>query len=311
MSSRRKHNVATVSTKLQAQQHHSKCHPEHNCSDCALCGQAITAVTHFGAWGTAEKLFITKHLGKELPPNSCICRAHHIEAKRHSSQDEYTPKWKKIAQPVECVLVCSYPQCSVTAHDARLIEPSFQSPAVIKLALNISSSQDHLILCPKHYVEAHRKLASPQCCASCGMKPKRGTQFIRHCPDPETINLVLLENTGSSHKLAENDKICLDIYKSHVAMLKSLGEVLTPNELLEKDISTWEHELIQASKMSLLTRAILSTVVYVAKELLPQHALLLPHVSAVFREVYQLSETSPSEDILLEVREGTIKFTAQ
>ena len=63
--------------------------------------------------------------------------------------------------------------------------------------------------------------------------------------------------------------------------------------------------------MSQLTRAILSTVVYVAKELLPQHALLLPHVSAVFRKVYQPPETSTSEDLLLEVGEGTIKFTAQ
>ena len=102
------------------------------------------------------------------------------------------------------------------------------------------------------------------------MKPKRGTQFTRYSLDPETINLVLLENTGSSRKLTGNDKICLDYYKSHVAILKSLGEVLTPNELLEKGISTWEHELTQASNMSQLTRATLSTVVYVAKELLPQ-----------------------------------------
>ena len=63
--------------------------------------------------------------------------------------------------------------------------------------------------------------------------------------------------------------------------------------------------------MSSLTRTILSTVVYVAKELLPQHVLLLPHVSALFLEVYQLSETSPPEVILQEVGEGTIKFTEQ
>ena len=100
----------------------------------------------------------------------------------------------------------------------------------------------------------------------------------------------------SFRKLAGNDKICLDCYKSHVATLKSLGEVLKQNELLEKDVSTWEHELMQVlSDMSQLTRATLSTVVYVAKKLLPQHALLLPHVSIIFREVYQCSETSPSE----------------
>ena len=31
----------------------------------------------------------------------------------------------------------------------------------------------------------------------------------------------------------------------------------------------------------------------------------------LFREVYQPAETSPSEDVLLDVGEGTIKFTAQ
>ena len=154
-----------------------------------MCGHAITAVAHFGAWGATEKLLVVNHLRKELPPSSCTCKAHHIEAKRHSSQDEYTPKWKKIAQPVKSILGCSYPQCSVTtnANDARLIEPSFQSPAVLKPALNISLSLDHLVLCSQHYAEAQRKLASPQYCASCGMKPKRGAQFTRHCPDPETI----------------------------------------------------------------------------------------------------------------------------
>ena len=302
MTSRRKQNIAAVSTKLRIQDHHhSKYHPNRNCSDCALCGHAITTVTHFGAWGTAEKQFVIKHLGKELPPSSCICKAHHTEAKRHCSKDKYTPKWKKVTQPAECILVCSYPQCSATTPDARLIEPSFESPESIKLALNINP--DHLVLCPKYYTEVHKKFTSPQCCASCGMKPKKGTQFTRHCPDPEAINLILLENMGSSQKLTDNDKICLDCYKSHIATLNSLGEVLTPNELLESDISTWEHELSQTNT-SQLTRATLTTVVYVAKELLPQHALLLPHVSAVFREAYQFSESS-------EVGEGTIKFTSQ
>ena len=104
---------------------------------------------------------------------------------------------KKIAQPVECLLVCSYPRCSVTSNDAQLMEPSPQSPAV---ALNISSSLYHLVLCTKH-AEAHRKLASPQCCTSFGPRGEH-MQFTRHCPDPEQIDLVLLENISNSRKLA-------------------------------------------------------------------------------------------------------------
>ena len=48
MSSRRKCNVATESTKLQAQQHHSK-YIQNVIAPTALCGQVITTVTHFGA----------------------------------------------------------------------------------------------------------------------------------------------------------------------------------------------------------------------------------------------------------------------
>ena len=32
----------------------------------------------------APEQFVEKHLGKELAPSSCICKARHMEAKRHS-----------------------------------------------------------------------------------------------------------------------------------------------------------------------------------------------------------------------------------
>ena len=167
------------------------------------------------------------HSGKELHPSSCICKAHHIEAKRHSSQDEYIPKWKKIAQSPECVLVCSYPQCSVTANDAPLIKPSFQSTAVIQLALNMSSSLDHIVLC-----RGTQKTSIPTVLYKLWDETQEGN----------TVHQIekqfgAIRNIGSSHKLARNYKICFDCFKSNVATLKSLGEVLTPNELLEKIFS--------------------------------------------------------------------------
>ena len=73
----------------------SRYHDDHTCTDCVLCGQPINSVTHFEFWGRPEKNFVTTHLGKEIPLNSCICRSHLLEAKRHSSDDSYVPKWKK------------------------------------------------------------------------------------------------------------------------------------------------------------------------------------------------------------------------
>ena len=299
----RKSRVPTSNKQL-----HSNYHPQRSCSDCALCGQEITSVTHYEAWSTSEKRFVTEHLGKELPPSSCICKAHHTEAKRHCSNIGYVPKWKKRTQPVGNVQVCAYPQCFTTNTDQRLIVPSFDSLDNIRMALNIDGdSLECLVLCPRHYTQLHKELSCPQCCASCGMKPKKGTHFTRHCPDVQTINLLLFENTGCDQRLTETDQICLTCYKSHLAALKSRSEVITSNELLESQISTWEHELSNNTNMSQLTKAILTTVVYVAKQLLPQHALLLPQASIVFLEEYQ---SSLSEDVHLEVGEGMIRFTS-
>ena len=272
-----------------------------------MCGHEITSVSHYEAWSTHEKHFLAKHLGKELPPRSCICKAHYIEAKRHCSHTGYIPKWKKQTQPVKNVLVCAHPQCFTANTDERLIVPSFDSLDNIKRALNIEDSSEHLVLCPRHYTQLHRELSCAQCCASCGMKPKRGTYFTRHCRDIQTINLLLFENTGCDQRLTETDQICLTCYKSHLAVLKSRSEVITSNELLETQISTWEHELWDDTNMTQLTKAILTTVVYVAKQLLPQHALLLPQASMVFLQEYQ---SATSDDVHLEVGEGMIKFTS-
>ena len=85
---------------------------------------------------------------------------------------------------------------------------------------------------------------------------------------------------------------------------------MVPNELLEGDIAKWEHQLSQTG-ISQLTKAILTTVLYVAKEILPQNAVLLPEASDVFIEAFLLPGASSSADLHLDLEEGTIKFTSQ
>ena len=247
MNSKRKQKTATSHTKF-----YSKYHRGRKCSDCALCGQAVTNVTHFETWGGAEQNFVLKHSpGKELTSSSCICKAHYVEAKRYCTQNGYVPKWKKGTEPVgrvEKSLVCSHPHCSTTSAEARLIVPHFDSPENIKLALGIMEDNLlELVLCPRHYTEVHKQLMYPQPCASCGLKPKKGTRFVRYCPDTTAINQILFENTGSTQRLQNSDQICSSCYKSHVVVLKSLGDVMVPNELLEDDTARWEHQLSQTS----------------------------------------------------------------
>lgn len=126
--------------------------------------------------------------------------------------------------------------------------PHFDSPENIKLALGIMEDNLlELVLCPRHYTEVHKQLMYPQPCASCGLKPKKGTRFVRYCPDTTAINQILFENTGSTQRLQNSDQICSSCYKSHVVVLKSLGDVMVPNELLEDDTARWEHQLSQTS----------------------------------------------------------------
>ena len=306
MSSRRKQTTLRTNKRR-----YSKYHPNEACTECALCGRTITAASHFDGWSTLEKRFLTKHLGMELLPSTCICKSHHTEAKRHCSQPNYIPKWKQGVKSDERVLACSHPQCSTTATDDHLIVPAFTSMDTMKVALSIDTDRpEQLLLCPKHYTQLHKELACPKSCGNCGMKPKRGAQFTRHCPDTKTINLLLFENTGSDRCLTDSDILCLNCYKSHLAILSSIGETMTPNELLESEITTWEHQLSHTTNMTQLTKATLTTVVHVAKVILSQHALLLPQASDVFLETYQGSGASVSDDIHLEVGEGIIKYTS-
>ena len=106
---------------------------------------------------------------------------------------------------VEKSLVCSHPNCSTTSAEARLIVPHFDSPGNIKLVLGITEDNLlELVLCPRHYTEVHKQLMYPQPCASCGLKPKKGTRFVRYCPDTTAINQTLYENTGSTLRIRLN-----------------------------------------------------------------------------------------------------------
>ena len=50
-------------------------------------------------------------------------------------------------------------------------------------------------------------------CASCGTKQKGSTIINRRCPEPDTINSYLQENSAGDHKVTSDDYICLTCYK--------------------------------------------------------------------------------------------------
>ena len=61
---------------------------------CILCRKSSQNIMHYCTWGENEKHFIKKHYEQNPNPDSCICKAHLIEARRMWAIADYTPKWK-------------------------------------------------------------------------------------------------------------------------------------------------------------------------------------------------------------------------
>ena len=53
-------------------------------------------MSHYIAFGDSERDFIKRHTKLDLAPESCICKAHQIDAKRMWDDPQYVPKWKTL-----------------------------------------------------------------------------------------------------------------------------------------------------------------------------------------------------------------------
>ena len=97
-------------------------HPSRSCGPCHICGKHQH---HFEALDVEKKQFLQRYISN-IPDDSCICRAHKLEAKRHLDDLEYVPTWKKITTCTRTSnsLKCTYPKCTETSLTGRVIVPS-------------------------------------------------------------------------------------------------------------------------------------------------------------------------------------------
>ena len=165
-------------------------HSDRPCTPCILCGRSEAYFTHFASWNVSEKAFLIRHYEKEVLPDSCICRADHLEVKRHLSDYNYIPKWQRMRATTKVgVRRCIHPDCQVTSLQEKRITPSFQPIYQLKAAIKVQSTSDQpFVVCQQHYQELYRTFTAPQPCACCGAKPKFRNPFSRHSPDPHRIS---------------------------------------------------------------------------------------------------------------------------
>ena len=123
-------------------------------------------------------------------------------------------------------------------------------------------------------------------CAGCGAKPKaRQAAYTRHSPDAVTISQYLTERTGFDVNLTPTDTVCKACYDMHLVVMQHIeSQASAPHIQLLSDIKLWSMKMCDDNTNE-LTRAVLATVIFVAKKL-QQDRALLPHVVTVFLDHY-------------------------
>ena len=166
------------------------------------------------------------------------------------------------------------------------------------------SSKGEVFLCKSHYNEAY-KCVNRVPCAVCQAYPKCGKYFNRHSPDAETISSIF--GIG----LTCDDVLCLICYKAHLTLLSEIEhEADTLENRLAGDIEKW---LFIQQSVTHLNKSILEAVIFVARHLKQNKALLLSSASIIFTESYagsKVTSNSSAINLNLETDDSTTKFTS-
>ena len=239
----------------------------------------------FERWSDAEKAYALAHLQTPPPPNSVACKKDRLEARRHCNNFAHIPRWKSNASTCNTDTTpnhCIYPLCKTTSKTEKIILPSIPQSTLIEY-LQVDTLPEGLHgLCKKHYCEVYNWLHQPASYASCGARPKAGTRFSRHSPNPSLISKLLNQSAEMEIDLTAKDAICYSCYRVHLSLINSTQ---SSDEQLEEFMQIWL-ETFNDVNTSILTKSILRAVLVVGDNLLRQRAVLLPQVSQVFFNTY-------------------------
>ena len=290
-------------------------HRNRSCNPCFICGLRQLRYDHYCTYKPAEQKFLQRHIGREIPSHACLCRAHHREAQRHKSDPEYVPIWKtasKGSKPDTPCMTCNYPGCSNTSSSARIIVPSGEIQLRFCEALGYQhcSAMGVMHVCETHYQHLYRQVHALNPCAGCGAKPKvRQGAYTRHSPDPVYISQYLTQTTGFEVDLTPTDTICKACYDMHLVIQQNIQvPTSAPSAQLQSDLVSWTTRSSDETTDE-LTRAVLTTVIFVGTSLQQDRALLLPQAVTVFTENYH--QGNGGEDLCLELRDGSVTFSAR
>ena len=126
-----------------------------------------------------------------------------------------------------------------------------------------------------------------------------------------SIAQYLKDITGIDVVISPDEWICTNCYNTHCNIIKSIEcDQTGSNEMITKATEEWE--TTNAHNTDTLTKAILLSVIFVAKHLLAQKAILLPWACHVFLQAYDVQYADiKSVKVKLELGEFTVQFSSQ
>ena len=127
------------------------------------------------------------------------------------------------------------------------------------------------------------------------------------------VSQYIKDTTGTDVVISPDEWICTNCYNKHCSIIKSIEYSQTgSNEMLTKAIEVWE-ATSNANNTDKLTKAVLSSVLFFAKHLLAQKAVLLPWACHVFLQAYgvQCISDIKSVQVNLEMVECNVQFSSR
>ena len=110
-----------------------------------------------------------------------------------------------------------------------------------------------------YWFEVYNWLHQPASCASCGARPKAGTRFLRHSPNPSLVSKLINQSAEMEIDLTAKDTICYSCYRVHLSLINSTQ---SSDEQLEEFMQIWLKKFNDVNT-SILTKSILRAVLVV------------------------------------------------
>ena len=220
--------IRTVSTVLSAMS--SGAHRAGNHEVCKLCSKTNPKMKTPGKMKehtqhnvVYEWLRQNKPTIKESEYNCLPCVK---QIKQYHDKPNFIPRWipKSSMQKK-----CSIERCQAELHTHTTLASVEQIEMILNERVNtftISSSSQSVALCREHYAQVYTHLHPATPCDSCGVKPKKGEAFKRHCPSPAVVNGYLSHISTETSSLTASSVICTSCYKYFQTIVKQLNQKL-------------------------------------------------------------------------------------